>query len=379
MKILIVADNIGRTAPGIVFERLVQGLSKKNELDLLVTTYEPSLDLGLVKNIYIERNIELHPRIFKFLIGLFAINPFDFFWSKRNSKKVLNNNYDLVLCFMSFHHYLPLVASAMLKSQKGIKAAVYSVDAVPAPKGWPDNEFYRAGVYRMMKKYLPKFDGLFSSNQKMLDYQLSTFDRKNNVLADVVYNPGLSKIHQYEIPNNEFNDFVFTGGIYGVRKVDYILKAFEKLLNSYPKSRLIFVGSVLEPGKLDLLKPETREKILIEPFTRDLSTYYKAATALIDIDADIENDVFLSSKITNYIMCNRIIISETGKNSPSRDIFKNIESIVQCNHNSEELLNAMVFAIENHKIISYEDRKEVIDSFNLESVVDNFDKNLKSL
>ncbi|MGN5955382.1 hypothetical protein ACP6L2_12300 [Sphingobacterium lactis] len=379
MKILIIADNIGRTAPGIVFERLVQGLSKKNELDLLVTSFEPSLDLSLVKNIYLEKNIELHPRISKFLIGLFAINPFDYFWSKRNSKKVLNNDYDLILCFVSFHHYLPLVASVILKKQMGIKAAVYSVDAIPAPKGWPDNEFYRAGVYRMMKKYLPKFDGLFSSNQKMLDYQLSTFDRENKVLADVVFNPGISAQHNYVLQENEFNNFVYTGGIYGVRKVDYVFKAFEKLLLTYPKSRLIFVGSVIEPGKLDNIKPEAREKILVEPFAKDLSAYYKSATALIDIDADIENDVFLSSKITNYIMCNRIIISETGKNSPSRDLFKGIRSIVQCNHDSEELLNAMVFAIENYKIMTYEDRKEVIDSFSLESVVDSFNKNLNSL
>lgn len=41
----------------------------------------------------------------------------------------------------------------------------------------------------------------------------------------------------------------------------------------------------------------------------------------IDIYADIENDVFLSSKMSSYLLCDRPIICETGVNSPSRHVF----------------------------------------------------------
>ena len=54
MRILIVTSNVGRTAPGIVFERLIHGLSIHNEIDILTPDFDPSINLDKINNKYIS-------------------------------------------------------------------------------------------------------------------------------------------------------------------------------------------------------------------------------------------------------------------------------------------------------------------------------------
>lgn len=68
MKILIITDQVGRTAPGIVFERLILGLSWANEIDLCVSNLESSLNFSKVKRIYRFRKNNYFPRFNKFCL-----------------------------------------------------------------------------------------------------------------------------------------------------------------------------------------------------------------------------------------------------------------------------------------------------------------------
>jgi hypothetical protein len=221
-----------------------------------------------------------------------------------------------------------------------------------------------------MAKYLHHVNAFFTTNDQMLNYQFKTFIPKEHLITNVIYNPGLDKIKEFPKSDQIINNFVYTGGIYGPRKAEYLMEGFEKLLEIYPDSKLVFVGSQLSTISLAKLKPETLNKIDIISFTRDLDPYYSCAVALIDIDGDIDNDVFISSKITNYIMLNRIIISQTGINSPSRHLFKNIDSIIQCDHDSDQLCEAMQKSIIMRNSISFADRNAIIKLFQLENIVD---------
>lgn len=379
MKILVITENVGRTSPGIVFERLIQGLALKNDIDLLTSDYDPSLDLSNVSKIVLLSKRYVHPRIYKLLISLFTINPFDYFWGIKALKniKFSGTNYDVILCFMSFHHYSSIVAGKMIAENLKCKLAILSVDAVPAPLGWPENSGYRKGVLKMMRHYLSFADVIFSSNKQMLDYQLSLLLQKKNILSDIIYNPSYGEFVILPIVDSESYNFVYTGGIYGARKSEYILKGFQKLLKNFPDSNLIFVGTRKESLSLEFLDMETLLKIVIIPHTKDLSQYYNISTALIDIDADIENDVFISGKMTNYLMINRIIISETGTNSPSRQLFKNLDSVIQCDHNPDQLYEAMKKAIQIRETVDFIDRKDVLKLFCIENVIDTLNSNLK--
>ena len=93
----------------------------------------------------------------------------------------------------------------------------------------------------------------------------------------------------------------------------------------------------------------------------------------------MENDIFLSSKMSSYLMINRIIITETGLNSPSRHLFKGISSIIQCEHNADQLYNAMRSAIEMKETITFDDRKAISQLFKIENIIGELTKSLESL
>jgi glycosyltransferase involved in cell wall biosynthesis len=372
MKILIITMDVGRTAPGIVFEKLIDGLSKIHTVDLLTSDFDPSFELRDVNRTFEIRRMRIHPRIHKFLIAIFGVNPLDLFWSKKAKSRISKRtyeSYDLIFSFLSLHHYAPLLAGILLKKKYLSKLAVHTLDAIPAPVGWPENQPYFRSVKRMMAKYLTDSDFFFSTNEQMLKYQLSTFVPKKNLISEVILNPCYGNLEYYDYEVDSKNTFLYTGGLYGLRKPEYILAAFKKILKVYPNSTFEFVGSNFSEDCLSIFSFDEQKKIIIHPFARDLTEYYKRAVALIDIDADLPNDVFLSSKIINYLTINRIIISETGSNSPSRKIFNGIPSILQCDHAVDELANAMVKAIEMKGKVDFDDREKVVSLFKINSVI----------
>jgi hypothetical protein len=364
--------NVGRTSPGIVFEKLIQGLSRIHEVDLLTSDYDPSIDLSTIKNSFEIKRKFRHPRIYKFLISIFTIDPRDWLWAKKGIKQLERKNkkrYDLVFSFLSFHHYAPLITGVLYTKKYSSKLAVYTVDAIPAPLGWSKNDLYFKAVKKMMAIYLQKADFLFSGNHQMLDYQLKTFRGKTNLIAGVIYNPILSSFENYDLVEPGNYMFLYTGGLYGLRTPKYVLAAFKKILKEFPNSTLEFVGSIIPEEAFKGFSFDERKKVIIHPFTRNLQKFYERSTALIDIDANHDNDIYLSGKISNYVAINRVIICITGISSPSRKIFNGIESIIQCSHDVDEVTKAMRKAIRYQGATKIKDRENVLKIFQLESVI----------
>lgn len=380
MRILVIANSIGKTAPGIVFERIVQGLASFHEVDLLVTDNQSSVDLSKVNAITIIKGYSLRSRIVKLFISLLGVNPFDLLWGMKARRKIeTGQKYDIVFSFMSFGHYESIMAGFMISKKIKAKFAVYSVDAIPAPTGWMPYDSYYRGLEKMIKKHLSKPDAFFSSNPQMLAYQLDMISSRKEMFTSVIFTPGQDTFKVLPFVQTGEDVFLYTGGIYGARKSDYVLEGFAKLLKKFPESRLVFVGSVLPQSTLNKFEKDVIARIDILPFVQDLLPYYSKATALLDIDADLENDIFLSSKVMNYIMMDRIIITETGINSPSRKLLKNIDSIIQCSHDGNEIFEAMEKAILTKNTVSFENRFPVVELFKLENVIAELNKDLNKV
>lgn len=368
---LIISPNVGRTAPGIVFEKLIEGLSKIHSVDLITSDFHSS-NLRTANKITIVPKLNLHPRLFKLFISIFGVCPTDRIWERKvlyRLGKCDIKKYDLIFSFVSFHHYTALFLGEKLR-RYGPKWAVYSVDAIPAPIGWSKNDAYYRSVKRIVSKKLSKAQYYFAANEEMLMYQLTTFDSEKLVYKGVVFNPNGGRLIELKTPYSfESYTFLYTGGIYGVRNPKYLLQAFRKLLKQYPNSTLEFVGTSLDNSLFKDFSDFERRKIMLHPFTRDLIPYYERATALLDIDSELEDDVFLSSKMVNYLTINRLIISETGNNSPSRKLFSGIASIIQCNHDSDMIAKAMKKAIEDGPSADFRDREEIISKFGIDRIV----------
>ena len=89
--------------------------------------------------------------------------------------------------------------------------------------------------------------------------------------------------------------FLYTGGIYGPRKKEMLIEGFRLLLRELPAAKLVFVGSGDSSFFREAQDLIDSESLVLHPFILDLYPFYKEATALIDINAYFDNDVFLSS------------------------------------------------------------------------------------
>ena len=381
MKILILASDIGKTAPGIVFERLISGLSLHHEIVVITSSFEShQLHENSSLKIYQIKKLNIHPRLHKLFLTSINLDLSDFIWSymvENKLRKTQTIDFDIIFSLVSFRGYAGLIAGQSISKKWKCKHAAYLVDALPAPIEWLKSQSYHRGLTKFVKKYLSNVDFLFSANPQMLKYQLNILNLSNNIAADVIYVPSFKKKKHYKNSHFNTNYFIYTGGIYGPRVADYVINGFLKLLKDYPDSKLIFVGTVLSENTLSSLGIKDNANIELHPFSNDLDNYYEMATALIDIDSTIENDIFLSSKIANYINTDRIIISETGQNSPSRLLFQNLKSVIQCNHDSNELYLAMKHSISVKNEINFHERDEVRSLFQIENIIGKISNNLE--
>ncbi len=374
MKILVISQQVGRTAPGIVYERIISGLSKGNKITLITNRFEPGLSIEGMDSIINSKYFNIRTNHAKISYKYLGVNIVDFYWAISNYIKIIRRkkDFDIIISFLSYHNYADLISGVFLSWILNKKHIVYSVDAVPAPLGWSNLDLYYKRTISLIKKYLSKVDAYIAPNLSILEYQKKLFDNSNTYLGYLI--PPISgEFQNFPDVNEDYEYFIYTGSVYGLRKINNLLNAFINLVEIFPNAKLIFVGTKFT-NQLDEIPDTVRKKIEIHPSVSDLSNYYCMATALIDIDADLEGDIYISSKIINYLNTNRLIISETNLNSPSRVLFGHIDSILFCEHDSTELYYAMIKSIQLRKSFDFGSRLSVVSELSLKSFIFKFEK-----
>lgn len=210
----------------------------------------------------------------------------------------------------------------------------------------------------------------------MLDYEVSYMPNYTGV-KDYLYTPIRNEAIIKSKPKGNII-FLYTGGLYGPRKKEALIDGFRLFIKEYPQAKLIFVGN---NSKRDFQCAEDlilSNNVEIKGFTPNLQSLYNEATALIDINAYFDNDVFLSSKIINYLPIMKPIISITGNNSPSRNIFTEDSSIIHCSHNAEDINWALNRTI-NMPEQNIEQRKIYLDIFSVSTIAQKMRLIIKTL
>lgn len=360
MKILVIAQNIGRTAPGIVFEALIKNLSERTTLDVICSNYYPSSDLPKIRH---KQLIE-EPRLLTPRITAYADRLFNYFfeiswrdWLIGKKKIQLRDKYDAIIAFGSAGCLSPLQLACKYREQYKTQILAYLVDACPTPYWWSP-PFGQSGVGRFLYRVSKKINYFISSNPQMLVYQKQFLCKERISTFDILYTASLTP--EYTKPKlTEDINFVYLGSLYGLRTPKYLIEAFRKFVKDCPSAKLVFVGT--NSSILNYVTGDIRSNIEVKPFTDCPEQYFQDATALLDIDADFDNDIFLSSKFTNYIFVNRPIICETGKGSPVRELASGLTSILLCEHNSEQLYEALKQCVNNE--YDYSERENLKELF----------------
>ena len=369
MNCLVIASDIGITAPGIVYSTLINEMSKYVDITLLTYGIHDNLD-DKIKILKSKKHKFKSSTISKLSMKILGLDIIESISAKINIYTTdfsSINSIDLIISLTSFHNYESIEIARYLSRRYNLKWIIYSVDAIPAPLGWCNNDSFYRNTIAYISKRIKVSDGFFSSNNQMLEYQLNLLGSYDK-LSGVVYTPIRNNVKAI----NTLKEIVFlyTGGLYGPRKIEVLLSAFKRFVEEYPNSKMIFVGSYYFEYS-DLLKQLIASgNVEIKSYVSDLTSYYSCASVLLDINAYFDDDVFLSSKIINYLPLGKPIISLTGYNSPSRNIFTEDDSVIHCLHEENEIYNAMHESIAVN--VNANKRKKYIEMFSKENIVRNF-------
>ena len=376
MKIVIIADNLGNNAPGVVFKNILSGLSKKIDFDIITSTmdYRAPLDHKGYVNYVSQKKISSW-RIRTLLFNIFGFYHTQKKWAKDIQNILNTGSYDVVISFMSSTFYASVMAADFFSAHRKIKHICYCVDAVPAPFPWEKEGMYSSAMKRCVKRYMQRVNILCMTNQEMLSYELGIIG--NPIIKPIVLpNPPKETIFQ-NWPTTEITpSFAYAGKIYGARNPDALLNGFKMLLKNHPTAKMIFIGSC----NLDIYIKEhfsdIQNNIEFIPYTTDLDQIYRKCAALIDVNANIDHDVFLSSKIISYLPYNRLIISESGNGSPVRSVFRTSQTILHVHHSAKEYYDAMEFCLNNIGSIDYSERKVYLKHMDINAATNTLIKQI---
>ena len=376
MKILAVYFGAG-SGITIFYKRILCELAKEATIDV-VSDQAPDQYLDCVRKQYCVPFSRSQQGWYRRFLRWFGTTPISEKWSQR-VEQVVAKDYDVVIAFMATSQLTPAVCGRYLSQKLGCKFAVYAVDAIPAPGGWTRKRSEFWGKRRIVAKNFAAADYVASSNPHMLEYQLSIFPNKPNLYSDSLLTP--SPDRSYVAPPSNEMLFLYTGSLYGMRNPDHFFKAFKRLLAKYPNAQFVIVGIKKKLRNIEkILTKEELKHISSAPHTNDLEPLFARAKVLVDIDADLEKDPFLSSKIVTYLKVNRVILSETGKITPSREIFAGLNTVVQCDHNEDSLYEGMLRAIEvADSNPDFSEREALIKEFSIETVSARFWRGLQAI
>lgn len=365
MKILAIYFGAG-SGISIFYQRIICELAKNAEIDVLSDCEVKESFVG-VRNQYQLPYTKRMQGWYRRLLRWFGTTPISDRWSRKAADMVAKD-YDVVIAFLATSQLTPAVCGKYLSQKLGCKFAIYAVDAIPGPGGWTRRRNEFRGKSQVVARNFSAADYVASSNPHMLKYQLTVFPNKPNLRTDVLLTP--SPDRYFNAPPSDELLFLYTGSLYGLRNPDHFFKAFKRLLGKYPNAQVMIVGMKYKLRNMNkILSPEERKQVILGGHTSDLEPLFRRAKVLVDIDADLEKDPFLSSKIVTYMKVNRVILSETGRITPSREMFAGLNTVIQCDHNEESLYNGMLRAIEvADSNPDFSEREPLIKEFSIERV-----------
>jgi glycosyltransferase involved in cell wall biosynthesis len=326
--------NVGPT--GIVVKNLVDGFIQNKYIPLIVTYSfkEDGLNranLSLTKKTPKNRFLT-GDQIYKAKMILFR-SLIDLVYSEKDIKTVKNsfrlkfqtNTLEFVLVIMSGAIPIRLLRLGYkLAKLYEIPFIVHATDPLPSPVPWGEKSIYRKAVLKAIKPFYSKADLISATNPLMLDYQLNALKLQYKK-SFVLYNPtGVFK--EFNSLAIKKNTFLYLGSLYGKRNPEVLIDMFIILLDTIADAKLIFVGSAISLSDYSIPRDKLKN-FKVVGWTDNPEKHIEEAEILLDYNANIENDVFIASKLTKYVGYNRKILALSGKHSAPEDFIENQENI----------------------------------------------------
>lgn len=373
IRILIITSDLGRSAGGRVSENIVNGLAGQGH-DIEVFASENYSNSNLrYKVIEVPFRYTLPDRLAK-LLNIVFLSSFKYkFWEFEVFNYHIGHlkkfNPDIVFALGSGGNESVLNLGLRISNKLKKPFAIHLPDPIPGPKGWENYEIYRRSRVFTIKKALKSADLISMGNSHMLEFQQRNLNFDIREKSFVLPDPAGKQRFNLGPPSPK-NIIAYLGNFYGARKPDSLLHGFAEYHKKDPEAELqIYGDNKLKINDLDLPR-SVMSRIHLKSWTSYVRSVYEEASVLVDVDADIPEDVFISSKLKGYLQQNRMIVLISNPNSPSRKLLESVkESVVFTDHNYNNVSKAIETAFErkNNKNI-IKDREIVLNYLDIDRI-----------
>lgn len=380
MKILFLSYDIGLTASGIISERILRELINQGNEVVVITQLSFSKDITGCRMVEIPNCLKENTflsRLWNKIISYFFY-PFNsnFIWRLRTVVKAIGilNMWkpDCIYCRTSPTD--PLFVGICLKYIYNIPLISNLTDPLPPPIEYIKNTRVRNQLTKQARKIIKNSDLLAMGTEQAIIYQQRitglSFSNKVFVSPDPVPFNGLKIVKQNK---SQRVRLLYLGAIYGSRNIYPLLEAIKLLRDIHFNIVLDIFGPI---HTLD----DKYQFVKQHKFATNLDEIISDSDILVDLDGDDSEPVFVSSKLKQYIVYNRPILSITPLGSPSSKLLKDLVTVCVVQNNKLDISDCLKVMI-GYKYVDndYIERLPIIHLNSSKSVVDNLLSKISSI
>lgn len=343
MHLLICSFYYGKSAEGICTLRLAHALSNLGLKITLLSGPEAASEKDSNIEVVKFRDTPFFPLWFfkiasKYILrGSYNSCPF---WYWRASRYVVPCHIDLI--YGRAHPIASIRVAASLSKKTKIPLFIHLSDPVPHPwlSSYSLSKFWEKSY---ISKFIKASDGISFTTEEAIGYEENELSMslasKAFVLPHVIPNP---TILGARANTDDKVRFLYAGTLYAIRGVKILLEAFHKFIHYRSTAEFLFLGSARKLIMPHVDRLHLHKNVHIIDYVSDVAPYYRDSDILVAIDANDTKQVFLPSKLIEYIMYDRPILMITPKKSPSAKVTdKFSDSIVTVEEDASQILEAM--------------------------------------
>ena len=375
MKILVIVHQIGGTASGIVSQRVIDGLisqghelviitsqSSKSYENIMVYTLTPLLKLGGLMHRILNKILRI--------VGMDVFNA-NYIWRVRACLKISEVmriwKPDCVYCRTS--PIDPCYVGIWTKQKYDVPLVTNLTDPLPAPIEYLSDLKIRNKRKRAAREIIIASDLISMGTLEAQKYQIQEvgidFSEKAFISPDPV---PTGEIRHIPRSNKKNVELLYLGNVYGSRNINPLLEAISLMQEDGYLINFRICGSITPRIEHDCL--------IIDNYVSDFDTKLTASDILIDIDGDDKLPMFISSKLKQYLVTNRPILSITPFMSPSYKLLQGLDSVKVVSNNKSEIYQAILHLIKQSNLFDYNDRIEIVDLLTPQKIVADIISNI---
>lgn len=380
MRILLVTYDLGNTASGIISYRMVKEMVRQEvETKVLTQFYNKNINSIEIKEVRSSLNYNsivsrLLRKIGRFLgCTWFEYDVLWFYLCKKELDKIiLEWEPDYIYCRSTPAD--PFFLGQYAKNKYGTKVLYHFTDPNPSPSEYPNKKRITRRLSFKISNIIRQADLVSFGTEEMrkMEEELTNLNLKEKsfISPDVAEH----SLIKYSKPiKHSAIRLVYFGSFPKSRNPLPLFQAISYLNSKNTKCELIIYsnrGSIKQiyDGVKFVGRSSNRSQALND--------------ADIFVDLDIEEsygrNVYVSSKLKDYLLYNRPILSIASTDSPTRRLLNGLETIRVVRNNYIDISKAINDMTQDHFTDKdYEERLSVIDTFNPIRVVNELHKKMK--